>query len=126
MSAKKKAPMASEIPLLFTITNSNRHELFIVSTASSYSDLTSEIASIASTSPNCEEFMSKYKKKGEEKVVEVKVKWGNAGQRDGKIWPTATKLTEENTEAVLMMMEKGGGLGRDVLEVRLEGQKEEE
>ena len=67
MSAKKKAPMASEIPLLFTITHSNRHELFIVSTATSYSDLASEIASIASTSPNCEEFMSKYKKKGEEK-----------------------------------------------------------
>ncbi|KAF2433470.1 hypothetical protein EJ08DRAFT_607130 [Tothia fuscella] len=123
MSQKKKPSGASEIPILFTIGGS-RHELFIISTASSYSDITSEIATLAASSPNCTESLSKYKKAGEEKVTEIKVKWA-ATARDAKIWPTSTILTEDNTEAVLMMIEKSGGLGRDVFEVRLEGQKGE-
>jgi len=69
--------------------------------------------------------MSKYKKKEEEKVASMKIRWGASGGRDEKIWPKATVLTEENIEAVLMMMERGGGVGRDVLEVKLEGQKDE-
>jgi hypothetical protein len=124
MATKKKSVGASEIPLLFTIINSNRHELFITSTLTSYSDLASEIASLASTSPNCEEFMSKYKKQGEQKVASMKVKWGVATGRDA-IWPKSTVLTEENLEAVLLMMERGGGVGRDVVEVVLEGMSEE-
>ncbi|QDS69299.1 hypothetical protein FKW77_002717 [Venturia effusa] len=123
---KSKSTGASEIPLLFTIVSSNRHELLITSTLTSYSDLTSEIATLASTSPNCEEFMAKYKKKGaEEKVKSMKVKWGVSTGRDA-IWPKATIVTEENLEAVLLMMERGGGVGRDVLEVVLEGMGEEE
>jgi hypothetical protein len=124
MAPKSKSVGASEIPLLFSIENSNRHELFIISTAAGLSDLTSEIESLAATSPNCKEFMSKYKKAGEEKVVELKVRWGVAA-RESKIWPQVTVLTEENTEAVLMMIERGGGLGRDVIEVKLKGQEKE-
>ena len=120
----KGPPQGGEIPLLFTINGSNRHELFIISTLASYSDLSSEIASLAVSSPNCKGFMSKYEKK-EDKVAEIKVKWGNAGGRDAKLWPNSTKLTEENTEAILQMMERGGGIGRDVLDVRFEGQEEE-
>lgn len=127
MASKKKASSgAAEIPIIFTIDKSNRHELFIISTASSLSDITSEIESLSASSPNCKEFMSKYKKQGEEKVTEIKVKWGAAGGRDSKIWPQTTIMTEENTEAVLMMIERGGGLGRDVLEVKVEAKKEGE
>jgi len=123
MSQKKKGASvgASELPIMFSIENSNRHELFITSTAAGLSDLTSEIESLTASSPNCKEFMSKYKKAGAETVVEIRVKWGAAG-RDAKTWPANTVLTEENTEAVLMMIERGGGLGRDVLEVKLKGQ----
>jgi len=125
MSLKKKGSSgASEIPIMFAIENSNRHELFIISTAAGLSDLTSEIETLAASSPNCKEFMSKYKKAGGEQVAEIKVKWGAAG-RDPKIWPANTVLTEENTEAVLMMIERGGGLGRDVLEVKLKGQEKD-
>jgi hypothetical protein len=126
MATKRpKSAGASEIPLLFTIVNSNRHELFITSTLTSYSDLTAEIASLAASSPNCEEFMAKYKKKEEQKVASMKVKWGVSSGRDA-IWPKTTVLTEENLEACLLMMERGGGIGRDVLEVVLEGVEEEE
>jgi hypothetical protein len=124
MAPKSKSVGASEIPLLFSIENSNRHELFIISSAAGLSDLTSEIETLAASSPNCKEFMSKYKKAGEEKVVELKVRWGVAA-RESKIWPQTTILTEENTEAVLMMIERGGGLGRDVIEVKLKGQEKE-
>jgi hypothetical protein len=124
MAPKGKAVGASELPVLFSIDGSARHELFIISTAASLSDLTSEIESLTASSPNCKEFMSKYKKTGEEKVAELKVRWGAAG-RDPKIWPATTVLTEENTEAVLMMIERGGGLGRDVLEVKMKGEAKE-
>jgi len=68
--------------------------------------------------------MTKYKKKSEapEKVKSMCVKWGG---RDA-IWPKSTFVTEENLEACLVMMERGGGVGRDVLEVVLEGIGEEE
>jgi len=70
--------------------------------------------------------MAKYKKKGvEEKVKSMKVKWGVSSGRDA-IWPKATVVTEGNLEACLLMMERGGGVGRDVLEVVLEGMSEEE
>jgi hypothetical protein len=124
MSQKKKSSGASEIPVIFQIAGSARHELFIISTASGLSDIKSEIETLAASSPNCKEYMSKYKKEGKETVAEIKVKWGAAG-RDAKLWPGSTVLTEENTEAVLMMIERGGGLGRDIFEVKLEGQKEE-
>jgi hypothetical protein len=124
MATKKKTMSgASEIPLIFSIDGSARHELFIISTAASLSDLISEIESLTASSPNCKEFMSKYKKAGEEKVAELKMKWGVAG-RESKIWPATTILTEENTEAVLMMVERGGGLGRDVLEVKMKTEEE--
>jgi len=60
-----------------------------------------------------------------EKVKNMKVKWGVSSGRDA-IWPKATVVTEENLEAVLLMMERGGGVGRDVLEVVLEGMPEAE
>lgn len=123
--SKKSSSGASELPILFAIDGSGRHELFIISTAAGLSDLTSEIESLVVSSPNCKEFMSKYKKAGDEKVAEIKVKWGSTG-RDSKIWPASTVLTEENTEAVLMMIERGGGLGRDILEVKMEKKEDKE
>lgn len=53
------------------------------------------------------------------------VKWGVSTGRDA-IWPKSTVVTEGNLEACLVMMERGGGVGRDVLEVVLEGLGEEE
>lgn len=69
--------------------------------------------------------MAKYKKKAEapEKVKSMCVKWGVSTGRDA-IWPKMTVVTEGNLEAVLVMMERGGGVGRDVFEVVLEGEEE--
>lgn len=71
--------------------------------------------------------MAKYKKQAAapERVKSMCVKWGVSTGRDA-IWPKKTVVTEGNLEAVLWMMERGGGVGRDVFEVVLEGGEEEE
>lgn len=113
------------LPLLFTLNGSSRHELILVSPSTPLSTLTSLVSNAAASSPNCEEFMSKYKKKSEtpEQVAEVKVHWASVG-RDAKIFPATTVVTEENCEAVLRMIE-AGGVGRDVLEVKMAKAEEE-
>lgn len=112
----------STFPLLFTLNGATRHEIIMVTPSTPLKALNKAITSAASSaSPNCSEFMSKYKKKNEESkesIVEMKVHWSSAG-RDSKIFPASTVLTEENCEAVLNMIEKVG-VGRDVLEVKLE------
>ena len=109
----------STFPLLFTLNGATRHEIIMVTPSTPLKALNKAVTSAASSaSPNCSEFMSKYKKKDEESIVEMKVHWSSAG-RDSKIFPASTVLTEENCEAVLSMIEKVG-VGRDVLEVKLE------
>ncbi|KAF2085529.1 hypothetical protein K490DRAFT_58674 [Saccharata proteae CBS 121410] len=121
------------IPLLFTLDGSSRHEVILVDPSDTdFSALASTIQSTIATSKNCEEFMAKYKKKpeqgdsgygdGGEKVGSVKVRWATAAGagRDAKSWPATTEVTEENVEAVLRLVELGGG--RDVLEVKVGGE----
>lgn len=85
------------------------------------SELKSAIEALASSSPNCAEFMHKYRSKDlpPEKVGQIKVRWGG---RDKQLFPKETILTEDNSEAVLRMM--AIGQGNDVLDVHLEKPKE--
>lgn len=87
-----------------------------------FEDLKKQIETLASSSPNCAEFMSKFKKKedSQEKVKEVKVRWAAEG-RDLKLFPRETVLTEDNCEAVLRMM--AHGVGKDVFDVTVEQPK---
>jgi hypothetical protein len=103
-------------PVLFTIDGSGRHEVILISSKTSLSKLSSEIGYIAAQSPNCSEFMSKYKKKeeGGEKVGEIKVRWSSEG-RDSKTWPQTTIITEENCEAVLKLIEPS----KDTLDIHI-------
>lgn len=60
--------------------------------------------------------MAKYKTgKTDEKVEEVRVLWANEG-RDAKLFPKFTILSDQNAEAVLMLMHLGNG--KDVLDVK--------
>lgn len=73
---------------------------------------------LASSSPNCAEFMSKYKSKdSQESVSEIKVKWASEG-RDKQLFPKETILTEDNCEPVLRMM--AIGVGKDVFDIKME------
>jgi hypothetical protein len=91
----------------------------MVSPTASISELSAQISEMVSSSPNCQEFMSKYKKKseGKESVTELNIKWSPVG-RDPKMWPQTTIVTEDNIDAVLAMVERSG-VGRDVLEVKM-------
>ncbi|KAF2139036.1 uncharacterized protein K452DRAFT_320669 [Aplosporella prunicola CBS 121167] len=117
----------SEFPIIFNIDGSSRHELLLISPSTSLSDLASKIESTASNSVNCEEFMAKYaKKENTGKVEQIKVRWATAG-RDHKTFPGSTILTNDNIGAALALIEKSG-VGKDVLEVKLQAAppKEEE
>ncbi|RMZ19734.1 hypothetical protein D0859_16267 [Hortaea werneckii] len=129
-----------EFPILFTIEGSSRHEaiqkkknFLLTSPTHTLSTLQTALTNLATTSPNCAEFMSKYRNRNiTETVSEIRVRWAIADSgtpaasgRDGKIWPKETVLTEENFRAVMRLLEWGGG--RDVLDVRMvrgeEGEK---
>ncbi|RMY19478.1 hypothetical protein D0867_04660 [Hortaea werneckii] len=129
-STKTKTEMAEghEFPVLFTIEGSSRHEVLLTSPTQTLSTLQTHLTNLVATSPNCAEFMSKYRNRSiTETVSEIRVRWaiadssgttaaGGSG-RDGKIWPKETVLTEENFQAVMRLLEWGGG--RDVLDVRM-------
>jgi len=115
--------MADSVPILFTVNGSTRHELVLVHPSkATLQGLYSEIESLTANSPNCSEFMSKYKKKDEEghetQVTELKVKW-NSQSHDSKIFPGSTIVTEQNFEAVIRMIGQSG-VGRDTFEVKME------
>lgn len=79
-------------------------------------ELKQSMESLATSSPNCAEFMSKYKsKESKETVKQIKVKWGG---KDKQLFPKETVLTEDNCEAVLRMM--AVGVGQDVFDVKTE------
>lgn len=87
-------------------------------------ELKQSISTLASSSPNCAEFLSKYKSKGTtETVTEIKVKWASEG-RDKQLFPKETILTEDNCEPVLRMM--AIGVGKDVFDVKMEKKQVEE
>ena len=80
-------------------------------------ELKQSIESLATSSPNCAEFMGKYRDKSiKETVAEIKVRWAAEG-RDKQVFPKDTILTKENCEPVLRMM--AVGVGKDVFDVTL-------
>ncbi|KAI7155573.1 hypothetical protein KC349_g6895 [Hortaea werneckii] len=114
-----------EFPVLFTIEGSSRHEVLLTSPTQTLSTLQTHLTNLVATSPNCAEFMSKYRNRSiTETVSEIRVRWAIADSgtpagsgRDGKIWPKETVLTEGNFRAVMRLLEWGGG--RDVLDVKM-------
>ncbi|RMY47678.1 hypothetical protein D0863_15580 [Hortaea werneckii] len=99
--------------------------VLLTSPTQTLSALQTALTNLATTSPNCAEFLSKYRNRNiTESVSEIRVRWAIADSRtpagwgrDGKIWPKETVLTEENFRAVMRLLEWGGG--RDVLDVRM-------
>lgn len=78
-------------------------------------ELKQSMESLSTSSPNCQEFMSKYKSKESKDTVDtIKVRWGG---KDKQLFPKETLLTEENCEAVLRMM--AIGVGQDVFDVKM-------
>ncbi|GAB7349803.1 hypothetical protein MBLNU459_g0515t2 [Dothideomycetes sp. NU459] len=115
-----------DFPIVFTVGGSGRHEVIFVNPGLSIQDISSKVESLVPASKNCEEPLSKYKKKGEtEKVTEIKMRWSREG-RDTTIFPKATVITEDNIEAVLSLAN-----GHDVLDIEMaaaptaEGEKKE-
>ncbi|KAF2818351.1 hypothetical protein CC86DRAFT_375846 [Ophiobolus disseminans] len=109
------------LPLLFTLAPSSRHEIILLDPSSkpTLKSLNKLITTTIASSPNCAEFMGKYKKNDEgskETIQEFKIHW-DLKSRDGKIWPEYTVLTDENFGAVLEMLKLGRGA--DVLEVKV-------
>ncbi|PVH94883.1 hypothetical protein DM02DRAFT_618310 [Periconia macrospinosa] len=112
--------MTSSVPVLFTLPPSNRHEVILIDTSSkpTLKALNKQITSTIAESPNCTEFMSKYKSKEgpQETIQEIKIHWSEAG-RDRKVWPEYTILTEANLPGVLELLKMGAG--KDVLEIKV-------
>jgi hypothetical protein len=110
--------MSQDFPIVFTIGNSSRHEVMLISPGLGIKNLSDRIQELASSSVNCAEALAKYKKKGEDdKVTEIKVRWAAEG-RDSKLFPKSSVLTGENCKAILTLVSQNGG--RDILEVTLE------
>ncbi|KAK0784890.1 hypothetical protein LTR91_017949 [Friedmanniomyces endolithicus] len=104
-----------DFPALFTVEGSSRHE---VNPGHDVDQLRASMEKLASSSPNCQEFMSKHRSKDiVEKVGEIKVKWASEG-RDKQLFPKETLLTDDNCEAILRMMAIGGG--KDVFDIKLD------
>jgi len=110
--------VATRIPLLFNVMPSDHHEIILVSTTSSYEEILVIIGALVVSSPNCADCNTRQEKDGVPKVGEINVKWDIG---TGNIWATKkTKLTEENCEAVMLMLERTGKTKINVLEVRLQ------
>ena len=68
--------MAGEFPVLFTVGNSNRHEVILLSPTIGLKNLSSKVQKLVVNSPNCVEALAKYsKQKSSGEVIEVKVRW---------------------------------------------------
>ncbi|KAF1958075.1 hypothetical protein CC80DRAFT_409649 [Byssothecium circinans] len=106
------------IPIIFTLPPSNRHEVILIdgNAKSSLKALNKLITSTIAESPNCVEFMDKYKAKDgpAEQIQAIKVHWSKSG-RENKSWPEFTIVTEENMVALLKLLDSG----KDVLEIKL-------
>ncbi|CAO2653965.1 Nn.00g106980.m01.CDS01 [Neocucurbitaria sp. VM-36] len=107
-------------PLLFTLPPSNRHEIILLDTSSkpNLKSLNKQITSTIAASPNCAEFMGKYKSADapQETIQEFKIHW-DTKTRDGKIWPEYTVVTDDNIAAVLELLKGNPTMG--VLEIKV-------
>ncbi|KAH7113216.1 hypothetical protein B0J11DRAFT_145346 [Dendryphion nanum] len=111
--------MSTPLPILFTLPPSNRHEIILLDTTSkpTLKALNQKLTSTMASSPNCAEFMGKYKSKDvQETVQELRIHWSEAG-RDRKVWPEYTIVTDQNWPAILELLRLGAG--KDVLEVKV-------
>ncbi|KAF2134850.1 hypothetical protein P153DRAFT_305681 [Dothidotthia symphoricarpi CBS 119687] len=106
------------LPLLFTLPPGKRHELILVDTSKpTLKALNAQITSTLASSPNCAEFMGKYKSaETKEQIEEIKVLW-DMSSRDANIWPESTILNEGNFAAVLEVLK--GAPGKDVLSIKV-------
>ena len=79
--------------------------------------LNKQITSTLASSPNCVEFMGKYKSADtKEQIQEFKIHWSSK-EYDLKVWPEYTVLTDENFGAILEMLKKDPKSG--VLEIKV-------
>ena len=100
----------------FRKASANDELVILVNPGHDLDELKETVQGLTSSSPNCAEFMSKFRSKDiKDNVTEIRVKWGS---RDKQLFPRETLLTEENSEAVLRMMAIGGG--QDVFDIKLE------
>ncbi|KAF2681493.1 hypothetical protein K458DRAFT_309667 [Lentithecium fluviatile CBS 122367] len=116
--------MSTPIPLMFTLPPSNRHEVILIdpSNKPTLKALNKQITTTMKDSPNCSEFMSKYKSKDAvEQILEWRIHWSESG-RDHKVWPEYTIITDANFAAILELLKLGQG--KDVLEIKV-GKAEE-
>ena len=113
--------MSDDFPILFTVGNSSRHDVVLISANLTISNISSKLEAAISASPNCRGALDKYSKnKNPHEVKSIKVRWANE-PRESKLWPSATVLTKDNVEAVLRLVALHQG--KDILEVEAE-QKE--
>ncbi|TID20269.1 hypothetical protein E2P81_ATG07570 [Venturia nashicola] len=128
--AQKTHFETSRIPILFRLRDSDRTEALTVSSATTYTDLVTQISELAKSSPNCDisstihaplpNAQDREDVYSGIKVVEIDMDW-NMGETTDR--SQRTKLTEENCEAVLLLIERGM---TGVLDVKIEERKEEE
>ncbi|KZM22314.1 uncharacterized protein EKO05_0000157 [Ascochyta rabiei] len=109
------------LPILFTIPPSNRHEFLVLDGTSkpTLKALNKQVTSTLASSPNCAEFMGKYKASGgasQEVIQEFRVHWSSK-EYDYKVWPEFTVVTEENLGAVLELLQREPKSG--VLEIKV-------
>ncbi|KAF1361596.1 hypothetical protein EJ07DRAFT_110308 [Lizonia empirigonia] len=106
-------------PILFTVPPSNRHEFIVLDTSSkpTLKALNKQIINTLASSPNCAEFMGKYKAQDvKEQIQEFKIHWSSKAH-DLKVWPEYTVVTEENFGALLELLQKDPKSG--VLEIKV-------
>ena len=93
-------------PILFTIPPSSRHEFITLDTSSkpTLKALNKQITTTLAASPNCAEFMGKYKSADtKEQIQEFKIHWSSK-EYDLKVWPEYTVVTDDNFGSILELL----------------------
>jgi hypothetical protein len=106
-------------PILFTIPPSSRHEFITLDTSSkpTLKALNKQITATLASSPNCAEFMGKYKSTDtKEQIQEFKIHWSSK-EYDLKVWPEYTVVTDENFGSILELLKTNPKSG--VLEIKV-------
>lgn len=108
---------SQDFPVLFTVGTTNRHDIILINAQTTPEEIIEKVESLVASSPNCAEPLAKYsKQKGAYKVNEIKVRWSGE-PIEARLWPKATVLTKENSEALLALVSLHAG--RDVLEIHM-------